>query len=53
MRESSRGHFGKRGLVAHGRLLRWNKCDRSKTKRACCAVLEGDMTQYSKATCET
>ena len=50
MRESSWDHFGKRGLVAYGGLLRHNKIDGSEEKRVWCAVPESDGTQDCKAT---
>ena len=50
MRESSRDHFGKRGLVVHGRLLRHKKIDRSEVKRACFTTPEGEGNQHYKTT---
>ena len=49
IRKSSRDHFGKIGLVPHGRLLRNKKMDGSKAKKECFVVLEGYRIQYSKA----
>ena len=48
-RESSREHYGKRGIVVHGTLLKYQLEDESEYKRVYLTVPEGDGTQDAKA----
>ena len=48
-RESTREHYGKRGIVVHGSLLKYAISDRSAYKKVYLTVPEGDGTQDAKA----
>lgn len=48
-RESSRDHYGKRGLVVHGALIKYKSMEGSIHKRIYYTVPEGDGTQDTKA----
>ena len=48
-RESTRDHYGKRRLVVHGGLIKYERNDSSVVKRIYYTVPEGDGTQDSKA----
>ena len=52
-RESSRDHYGKRGLVVHGGLVKYKLTDGKEIKRIYYTVPEGDGTQDSKAALAT
>ena len=49
-RESSREHYGKRGIVVHGAMIKYTKEDGSLFKRVYYTAPEGDGTQDAKAT---
>ena len=48
-RESTREHYGKRGIVVHGSLLKYEKTDGTAYKKVYLTVPEGDGTQDAKA----
>ena len=48
-RESSREHYGRRGIVVHGCLLKYKMDDELMYKRVYLTVPEGDGTQDAKA----
>ena len=48
-RESSREHYGKRGISVHGGLIKYKLQNGSIFKRVCLTTPEGDATQDAKA----
>ena len=47
--ESSRDHYGKRGVPAHGGLIKYKLPNGRIFKRVCMTTPEGDATKYAKA----
>ena len=49
LRELSIEHYGKRGIVVHGSLVKYKRNDGSIFKRVCMLVPEGNGTQDAKS----